>query len=35
MAWVVDTSVLLDVRLNDPAFGTMSAMYLAQHYQTA
>ena len=31
MAWVVDTSVLLDVRLNDPSFGVASATCLAQH----
>ena len=31
MAWVVDTSVLLDIRLNDPAFGVTSATCLARH----
>ena len=31
MAWVVDTSVLLDIRLNDPGFGVASATCLAQH----
>ena len=30
MAWVVDTSVLLDIRLNDPAFGVASATCLAR-----
>ena len=32
MAWVVDTSVLLDIRLNDPNFGVASATCLARHY---
>ena len=32
MAWVVDTSVLLDIRLNDPTFGVASARCLARHY---
>ena len=31
MAWVVDTSVLLDIRLNDPSFGIASAACLARH----
>jgi predicted nucleic acid-binding protein len=31
MAWVVDTSVLLDIRLNDPNFGVASATCLARH----
>ncbi len=31
MAWVVDTSVLLDVRMNDAAFGLASAKCLAAH----
>ena len=31
MSWVVDTSVLLDIRLNDPSFGVASASCLAQH----
>ena len=31
MAWVVDTSVLLDVRMNDAAFGMASARALARH----
>ena len=30
MAWIVDTSVLLDIRLNDPAFGVASATCLAR-----
>jgi predicted nucleic acid-binding protein len=30
VAWVVDTSVLLDIRLNDPAFGVASAACLAR-----
>ncbi len=29
--WVVDTSVLLDVRMNDAAFGLSSAQCLAAH----
>lgn len=33
MAWVVDTSVLLDIRLNDPAFGVSSAACLTRHAQ--
>ena len=32
MAWVVDASVLLDIRLNDPAFGARSARCLARHH---
>ena len=32
MAWVVDTSVLLDVRLNDPTFGITSATCLARYH---
>lgn len=31
MAWVVDTSVLLDIRLNDPTFGPASARCLSQY----
>lgn len=31
MPWVVDTSVLLDIRLNDAAFGVASAVCLAHH----
>lgn len=31
MAWVVDTSVLLDVRMNDAVFGLASAQCLAAH----
>lgn len=31
MAWVVDTSVLLDIRLNDPGIGVASATCLARH----
>jgi predicted nucleic acid-binding protein len=31
MAWVVDTSVLLDIRFNDPSFGVTSATCLARH----
>ena len=31
MAWVVDTSVLLDVRMNDVIFGLASAQCLAAH----
>ena len=31
MAWVVDTSVLLDVRMNDAVFGLASAQCLATH----
>lgn len=31
MAWVVDTSVLLDVRMNDADFGRASAECLAAH----
>ena len=31
MAWVVDTSVLLDVRMNDATFGLTSAQCLAAH----
>ena len=31
MAWVVDTSVLLDVRMNDATFGLASAQCLAAH----
>ena len=31
MAWVVDTCVMLDVRINDPAFGVSSARCLS-HY---
>ena len=30
MAWVVDTSVLLDIHLDDPAFGRSSAECLAR-----
>ncbi len=32
MAWVVDTSVLLDIRLNDPTFGVTSASCLASYH---
>lgn len=32
MAWVVDISVVLDVRLDDPVFGITSATCLAQHH---
>ena len=32
MAWVVDTSVLLDIRLNDPNFGIDSATCLARQH---
>ncbi len=32
MAWVVDTSVLLDIRLPDPVFGMASAKCLARHF---
>ena len=31
MAWVVDASVLLDIRLNDPVFGLASATCLSRH----
>ena len=31
MAWVVDTSVLLDVRMNDAVFGMASARCLSAH----
>ena len=31
MAWVVDTSVLLDIRQNDPQFGICAAKCLVQH----
>lgn len=31
MAWVVDTSVLLDIHLNDPVFALPSAECLAKH----
>ncbi len=31
MAWVVDTSVLLDIRLLDPVFGPASAACLQEH----
>ena len=31
MAWVVDTCVLLDVRLDDPNFGRASAACLEAH----
>lgn len=31
MAWVVDTNVLFDVALNDPAFGMRSLACLKQH----
>ena len=31
MAWVVDTAVLLDIRLNDPKFGITSATCLVRH----
>lgn len=31
MAWVVDSSVLLDIRMNDPEFGLTSATCLAAH----
>jgi predicted nucleic acid-binding protein len=30
MAWVIDTSVLIDIRLRDPKFGITSANCLAQ-----
>ncbi len=33
MAWVVDTSVLLDIRLNDPRFGITSATCLAWRHK--
>ena len=33
MAWVVDASVLLDIRLNDPTFGITSATCLARHHR--
>ena len=31
MAWVVDTCVLLDVRMDDPDFGRVSAACLEAH----
>jgi predicted nucleic acid-binding protein len=31
MAWVVDTSVLLDIRQNDPQFGLAAAECLVRH----
>ena len=31
MAWVIDTSVLLDIRLPDPVFGAASAACLHKH----
>ena len=31
MAWVVDTCILLDIRLRDPAFGISSARCLQAH----
>jgi predicted nucleic acid-binding protein len=31
MAWVVDTSVLLDIRENDPQFGLAAARCLARY----
>jgi len=31
VAWVVDTSVLLDIRQNDPQFGLPAARCLARH----
>jgi predicted nucleic acid-binding protein len=33
MAWVVDTSVLLDIRQNDPEFGRASALCLVRYLQ--
>jgi predicted nucleic acid-binding protein len=30
MAWLVDTSVLVDIRLKDPTFGIASATFLAE-----
>ena len=31
MAWVVDTSVLVDIRQNDPQFGLPAAKCLVRH----
>jgi predicted nucleic acid-binding protein len=34
MSWVVDTSVLLDIRLPDPVFGTGSAQCLSERLES-